>query len=165
MKGSYFSKDIRELFVLLGSHAVRYVIVGGEAVIYHGHARLTGDVDIFYDRTQDNTKRLYDALIAFWKGSVPGIGSAGEFLSSGVIVQFGAPPNRVDLLNAIDGVSFEEAWASRVKVEMESAGERTTLHYLGLAELIRNKRAAGRPKDLEDLKYLDAVKESPSKKS
>jgi len=62
MNPSYFSPDILEFLRLLSIHKVRYLIVGGEAVIYYGHARLTGDIDIFYDRTKENTKALFEDL-------------------------------------------------------------------------------------------------------
>jgi len=62
MESSYFSPDIQEFIRLLFIHKVRYLIVGGEAVIYYGYARLTGDIDFFYERTKQNTKSLYTAL-------------------------------------------------------------------------------------------------------
>src|SRR5690625_2682985 len=73
MKPGYFSEDIEEFLQLLHKHAVRYMIVGGEAVIYYGHPRLTGDVDIFYGLSIENINRLYNALLEFWNGDIPGI--------------------------------------------------------------------------------------------
>ena len=96
---STFSPDIREFLRLLHAHGVRYLIVGGEAVIFYGHARLTGDVDFFYDIDFDNARRLFAALDEFWEGSVPGLGCPEELAAPGVIVQFGVPPNRIDLMN------------------------------------------------------------------
>jgi hypothetical protein len=151
---AYFSSDIREFIVLLHHHAVRYVVVGGEAVIHYGHARLTGDIDFFYDRSPENAQALYDVLLAFWSNNVPGLSAASELLEDGVIVQFGRPPNRIDLLNRIDGVGFAEAWESRVTVSLEVPDGSVPLHFLGIEDLIRNKEAAGRPKDLDDLAYL-----------
>jgi threonine dehydrogenase-like Zn-dependent dehydrogenase len=74
----------------------------------------------------------------------------------GVIVQFGVPPHRADLVNRIDGVSFDEAWAGRVRVHLVGGSRRITVHYIGAEALIANKRAVGRHKDLEDLRYLSA---------
>jgi hypothetical protein len=150
----YFSSDIRDFIVLLHRHEVRYVVVGGEAVIHYGHARLTGDIDFFYDRTAENTQALFQALLTFWSGTVPGLNTAGELEEEGVIVQFGRPPNRIDLLNQIDGVTFAKAWETRITVLVETAEDAVPLHYLGLENLIRNKEAVGRPKDLDDLAYL-----------
>jgi hypothetical protein len=156
LEATHFSSDILDFIKLLYRHHVRYVVVGGEAVIYHGHARLTGDVDFFYDLSADNVEALYRVLEEFWAGDVPGIKRPEELLEDGVIVQFGRPPNRIDLLNRIDGVAFSEAWLDRVSAFIEEMEEATPVYYAGLGTLIRNKEAAGRPKDLEDLAYLQA---------
>jgi len=65
MSKTFFSSDIVEFLFLLNKHKVKYIIVGGEAVIYYGHARLTGDIDIFYDRGKENCIRLFEALSEF----------------------------------------------------------------------------------------------------
>ena len=156
---SHFSKDTQEFLLLLARHRVNYVIVGGEAVIYHGHARLTGDVDFYYEGSRENTLKLYEALNSFWSGDIPGVSSWEELTESGIILQFGVPPNRIDLLNFIDGVAFEEAWENRVEVTIEISGKTVPVYFLGLNELIKNKEAMKRPKDLEDLKYLWKAKE------
>ena len=158
MKPQVFSTDIQEFLRLLAQHQVRYMIVGGEAVIYHGYARLTGDVDLFYDSAPDNAGRLYEALRAFWAGTVPGVAAPAELSSPGAIIMFGRPPNRLDLVNRIDGVGFAEAWDSRVLVVIPVAGEDVAVHYIGLDALLQNKRAIGRPKDQEDLVYLEAAR-------
>jgi len=151
---SSFSPDVQEFLRLLHVHDVRYLIVGGEAVIFYGHARLTGDVDFFYDIDFDNVRRLFAALDEFWEGSVPGLGHPEELADSGFIVQFGVPPNRIDLMNRIDGVRFDEAWQTRTVVPLEVGEHVVPVNYVGLDALIRNKRAAARPKDMDDLPYL-----------
>ncbi len=151
---SSFSPDILDFIRLLHAHEVRYLIVGGEAVIYYGHARLTGDVDFFYDRDPENARRLHAALDEFWSGSIPGLSGSEELTEQGLIIQFGVPPNRIDLLNRIDAVDFAEAWARRTSVSLDDDDDSVPVHYLGLAELIRNKEGAGRPKDLDDLPFL-----------
>jgi hypothetical protein len=152
----HFSPDTREFLRLLHAHSVRYLIVGGEAVIYYGHSRLTGDVDLFFQRDEENIRRLFAALLEFWEGDIPRVSSADELLQPGVVVQFGAPPNRIDLLNAIDGVSFPEAWEDRETAILGLPAGEVPLPYIGLDGLIQNRRAAARPKDLEDLQYLRA---------
>ena len=154
MDPSYLSPDILEFIRLLSAHEVRYLIVGGEAVIYYGHARLTGDVDFFYDRTKDNTRVLFAALKEFWGGKVPGSEEHSEYMKKGAIIQFGCPPNRIDLFNAISGVIFEKAWLNRIQERVAIEDRTYSLFYIGLEDLIRNKRHAKRYKDLEDLKYL-----------
>ena len=106
IESSHFSPDTVEFIRLFGAHQARYVVVGGEAVIYHGYPRFTGDINFFFSDAPDNVEAVFAALREFWGGTVPGIQSAQELAEPGVIVQFGRPPNRIDLLNRIDGVEF-----------------------------------------------------------
>lgn len=154
MTASHFPQDFLDIFVLLRKHGVRFLIVGAEAVIYHGYARLTGDIDLFYEPSLKNRRALFAALREFWSGEVPGIGSVQDLARKGMIIQFGYPPNRIDLLNAISGVTFNEAWKGRISENLQVRGQTIAVCYIGLAALIKNKKAVGRPKDLEDLKYL-----------
>jgi hypothetical protein len=87
-----FSPDVREFLRLLQVHAVHFVIIGGEAVIFYGHIRVTGDIDVFYDPAPDNAARMYAALSDFWEGSIPQIDDPSELESPGVVFQFGVPP-------------------------------------------------------------------------
>jgi hypothetical protein len=158
VRAAHFSPDVGELIETLGRHGVRYLLVGGEAVIYHGYPRLTGDVDFFYEQTSDNSTRLFAALEEFWGGSVPAVASARELLEPGVVVQFGRPPHRVDLISAIDGVTFEAAWPHRIEEGIVFDDARSSpLPIIGLADLVRNKRAAGRHKDLDDAERLELI--------
>ena len=136
MKSSYFSKDVKEFFYFLNKYEVKYLIVGGEAVIYYGYARLTGDIGIFYQLSEENADRLYEALKEFWGDTIPGLEKKEELGRKGWILQFGVPPNRIDLVNTIDGISFDDAWKHKV------------------TEHIRINKKVKRPKDLEDLKFL-----------
>lgn len=155
MRGDHFSPDVQELIGLLAKHGVHCLLVGGEAVIYHGYPRLTGDVDFWYEQTPDNVARLFAALLEFWGGPVPGVAAEDELLQPKIIVQFGRPPHRVDLLSAVDGLTFGEAWARRVHEQIEREdGSSHPLHVIGLAELVRNKQATGRHKDLDDVEHL-----------
>ncbi|HUF49864.1 MAG TPA: DUF6036 family nucleotidyltransferase [Longimicrobiales bacterium] len=154
----YFSPDSCAFIELLHRHGVRYVIVGGEAVIFHGHARLTGDIDFFFGPETGNGSRLFAALDQFWSGDIPGIESVEELTDQSLILQFGRPPNRIDLMNHIEGVSFEDVWRGRVEAVLVTSEGELSVSYIGLDELIRNKRAAGRPRDLDDLAYLEATR-------
>ena len=156
----HFSPDIQEFLRLLHQHEVHYVITGGEAVIYHGHARLTGDVDFFYDQGEENARKLYDALNEFWDGDIPDVETSSELTQPGLILQFGRPPNRIDLINQIDGVGFGEAWDTRITVTLAGETGDVPVYYLALAALTANKKAAGRPKDLQDIEYLDSAGDS-----
>jgi hypothetical protein len=154
LETSSFSPDIREFLRLLSVYGVRAVVVDGEAVIFYGHIRVTGDIDLYYDRSPENAGRLFDALEEFWQGVIPELEDSSELEQPGVIFQFGVPPNRIDLLNDIDGVDFETVWGGRTQVELQSGSTNVLLSYIGLEELIRNKEASARPKDLEDLPFL-----------
>ena len=153
--GAHFSPDTRSFLKLLHDHGVRYLIVGGEAVIFHGHVRLTGDVDFFFQADASNASRLFSALGVFWDGEIPSIEEARELTDSGLVLQFGRPPNRIDLINDIEGVTFDEAWAHRVEATLVTGDQEIPILYIGLDDLIRNKRASGRPRDLDDLAYLE----------
>ena len=157
MKASHFSADCLEFITLLHKHDVKYVIVGGEAVIYHGHIRLTGDVDFFYDRSTQNCSNLFKVLHEFWEGDIPGGLSINDLEAKGYFIQFGVPPNRIDLMNKIDGVTFDEVWENRVIDEVESIQKTIPVYFIGLMELIKNKSSSARPKDQEDLNYLNSI--------
>ncbi len=157
MKSSYFSSDVQEFIRALSNHDIRYLIVGGEAVIYHGNARLTKDFDFFYEPTVENAKKLYAALDDYWAGEIPGLKSFEGLLLIGATVQFGDTPNMIVLYNSLTGVSFQEAWESKVEESIRIGGKKYPVYYIGLEELIANKRALKRDIDKEDLKYLKAL--------
>ena len=151
---SAFSPDVQDFLRALHAHEVKFMIVGGEAVIFYGHIRVTGDIDVYYDREHDNAVSLFKALEEFWQGEIPELEGPSELEKHGVIFQFGVPPNRIDLLNDIDGVDFESAWRRRTLVVLESHSGSIPFSYIGLKDLIQNKRASGRPKDQDDLPFL-----------
>lgn len=103
---------------------------------FHGRPRFTKDIDVFIEPSPENAERLLGALADFGFGSL-GL-TAGDFTSPGTIVQLGVAPNRIDLLTAIDGVTFDEAWAHRVAGPFGTA----TVEYISLDDLIRNKHGA-----------------------
>lgn len=157
MSPSAFSSDCNEFISILHKHDVKWVIVGGEAVIYYGHIRLTGDVDFFYDHDPQNALRLFNALNEFWDNYIPGAITVDDLKQSGNIIQFGVPPNRIDLISEIEGVSFNEVWENKVTDEITTPIGELRVYYIGLRELIVNKSKVKRPKDLEDLKYLKSI--------
>jgi hypothetical protein len=143
------TKDFEELFACLNRHAVKAVIVGGYALAFHAKPRFTKDIDVFVEPTADNAVRSLQALGDFGFGEL-GL-STDDFSRPGSIVQLGVAPNRVDLVTTIDGVSFDEVWKGRVAGQYGSA----PVCYIGRAELVRNKRAAGGAQDLADLEALE----------
>ena len=156
LAGAGFSSDILIFLRLLAKQRVCYLIVGGEAVIYHGYPRLTGDIDFFYKNTEPNSRRLFAALLEFWENQIPGVSSADELREDGIILQFGRPPHRIDLMNRIDGVTFRRAWPSRVRVRFKTKFGLVPAFYISLRFLLANKKKSGRPKDLDDAVFLRA---------
>jgi predicted nucleotidyltransferase len=154
----HFSSDALEFLQLLYNTNVEYLIIGGEAVIYYGFARLTGDIDLFYHRTPGNIENLYKALTEFWGGSIPGLDEPGDLDDRDAVFQFGVPPNRLDLLADLENVPFKEAWKQRRTETIQLEHEQIEVYFIGLDHLIENKKNANRPKDQEDLKYLTALK-------
>lgn len=140
--------DFREFVASLNEHEVRYLVAGGYAVAFHGHPRYTKDIDIWIERDPENARKLLDALEAFGFGSV-GLREE-DFLTSDHIIQLGYPPNRIDLLTDLQGVSFSEAFESKATEEIDGV----PIHFIGLEALKRNKRAVGRHQDLADLENL-----------
>lgn len=142
------SSDFEDLLACLNGRSVRAVLVGGHALAFHGHPRYTKDLDVFVEPSPTNAALIIDALADFGFG---GLGlTVEDFASPGKIVQLGVSPNRIDLITAIDGVTFDEAWAGRA----EGTFGRQPVAYLGRTEFVKNKRAAGRPQDLAD---IDAI--------
>jgi predicted nucleotidyltransferase len=154
IEATHFSPDSLAFIRLLAEHEVRYLIVGGEAVILHGRSRLTGDVDFFFANDTSNVERLFAALDEFWDGDVPGLDAASDLTPDGMIIQFGLPPNRIDLINSITGVDFSEAWLGKVDAVVVDGDTEIPIRYIGLEALVKNKKATGRPKDLDDASYL-----------
>ncbi len=157
MTGEHLAPDIQELVRLLDAHGVRYLLVGGEAVIHHGYPRLTGDVDFFFEQTRENGDRLFAALREFWGGDVPAVADASELLDPDVILQFGRPPNRVDLIGRLGTISFRQAWRRRVREVLRTQAGEVPLPIIGLADLVESKLQAGRHKDLDDVEHLLAI--------
>jgi hypothetical protein len=142
------TRDLGEFIELLNAHGVEYLLVGGWAFAFHATPRYTGDLDFFLKCDLPNALRLESVLKEFGFGTLEGLKES--FLQPGRILQFGLPPNRIDILTQIDGVEFGEAWPDRVAGELDGV----PVQFISREWLIRNKAAAGRPKDLADLEAL-----------
>lgn len=138
----------RDLFECLNSAGVKYLVLGGYAVNYHGHHRNTKDVDVWIAVEAENAERVSKALqrFGFAAASVP----PQKFLSKGHIFVFGREPFRVDILTDPSGVEFEDCYARRVETTLDGV----RLPFIALDDLKVNKRASARPKDLADLEEL-----------
>jgi hypothetical protein len=141
--------DFLDLLRSLSDAEARFLVVGAYAVSYHAEPRATGDLDLWVEATAENARRVHAALAAF--GAPLDELTVEDLADERTIFQIGVPPRRIDILTSITGVSFTEAWPERVEA---SYGE-VRFPLLGRAELIKNKRAVGRPKDLLDLELLE----------
>ncbi len=142
------NRDFKEFAESLNARGVEYLVVGGYALAAHGHPRYTGDIGFWVRPSAENFARLLDALTDFGFGS---LGLKVSDFNADTVVQLGQPPRRIDILTAIDGVSFVECFMRREPVELDGV----PLHIIGLADFKANKRASGRLKDLADLESLD----------
>ncbi len=144
-------KDLREFVELLNSRSIDYVIVGAFAVGKHGFPRSTGDIDFLVRMSTENAEGLEKVFEDFGLGSLDLV--AADFLQPGQTIQVGRPPNRIDVLTSISGVGFAEVWASREAGEIDGI----PVSFIAKDLLIRNKRSAGRPKDLIDAAELESI--------
>lgn len=143
--------DLNEFVALLNSWKVEYLVVGGYAVAFHGHPRFTGDIDFLVRATPDNAQRLLDVLREFGFRSLNL--TLEDLTTEGRVVQLGRPPNRIDLLTRISGVTFEEAWAGRISGNLGAH----RVDFLGWDALIQNKTVTGRDKDRADVTKLLSI--------
>jgi predicted nucleotidyltransferase len=143
--------DFRDLLVELSDAAAEFVVLGGHAVAFHGHPRATKDLDVLVRATEENAERVYAALAAFGAPlSVFEVGAA-DFTTYDGVLQIGLPPRRIDILNRADGITFDEAVQDHCSIAIDGR----TIPIIGLAPLLKNKRAAGRPQDLADVAILE----------
>lgn len=141
--------DFEELLRLLEEHDIEYMIVGGYAVAYHGFPRFTKDIDLFFRLTSENAIRLRQALVVFGfrEEELP----IEAFTTTGNVLTFGMAPTRVDLINEIDGVTYDEARPNVVRGKYGAV----EVTFIGLADLLKNKKATPRTKDKGDVEELE----------
>lgn len=144
------NRDWSEFLCVLIGRRVRFVLIGGHAVAGHGEPRFTEDLDVFVEPTLANARRLRAALADFGFGE--DLPPAKDLAAPDKVFMVGRKPNRIDILTGIDGVSFTDAWASRVEAKFEAS----PLFVIGREALLVNKRASGRRKDLLDIAMLEA---------
>lgn len=144
-------EDFRDLLVELHDAGASFVVVGGHAVAFHGHPRATKDLDVLVLAEPDNAKRVYAALAAFGAPLDAFDVGAEDFSSYDGILQLGVPPRRIDIINHADGITFAEAVADGQTFEVDGRA----IPIIGLAALLKNKRAVKREQDLADVKALE----------
>jgi len=140
--------DFKDFLRLLNSHNVRYLLVGGYAVGYHGYPRATGDMDIWIELSELNSKKVTSACRDF--GMPNEEISEDLFLEKNKVIRMGVPPVRLEVITSASGVAFDECYSNREVVEIDGI----PINFISLQDLKKNKRAAGRHKDLEDIDHL-----------
>jgi hypothetical protein len=149
MADKLLHQDFVDLLRAFAAADVRFLVVGAYALALHGLPRATGDLDVWIDPTPANARRAYGALRDF---GAPLANLREEDLTNrDLVFQMGVAPVRIDVLMSISGVVFDEAWERRT----ETVFEGVRFPVIGLDDLIQNKRACGRPKDLVDLEILE----------
>lgn len=142
------NSDFSELLSNLNGCRARYLVVGGQAVIHYAEPRYTKDLDILVEPSERNARRVHRALLHFM-GDLDTVGPA-TLSKPGLLLKLGRAPVRIDILTSIPGVRFDTAWRNRVVTRIGSV----SVKVIALRDLIRNKRAVGRPQDLVDLESL-----------
>lgn len=141
--------DFRDLFAALNEAGAKYLLVGGYALAYHSHPRYTRDLDVWVEPSDANARAVMTALGAF--GAPLGELRVSDLAGADVVFQIGVPPNRIDVVTGIDGLTFAEAWPNR----LHAAFGDQPIAVISRLDLVRNKRASGRPQDLLDAERLE----------
>ncbi len=148
------TKDFKDLLRAFNANAVKYLIIGGHAFSVHSEPRTTKDLDLFIRSDPENAKAAFRALAQF---GAPLQGMSEADFVDGTTFQIGQPPNRIDVLQQISGITFDEAWPNRIVGDID--GE-VPAPVISRGDLIRNKLASGREQDLLDVKVLRAAEKS-----
>lgn len=144
----FVNSDFTDLLRLFNDNNVRYLIIGGYAVIQYAEPRFTKDLDLWISTDTANAAAVYNALSEF--GAPLADLTAADFAEEGYFYQMGVPPVRVDILMGIPGLAFENAWQRREEVAFDDL----LVSFIARQDLIESKRAAGRPQDLIDIDLL-----------
>ncbi len=156
------NSDFRDLLRIFNAAKVRYLVVGGYAVMKYAEPRYTKDLDLWIDATPKNARAVFKALKEF--GAPLANLTEADFSTEGFFYQMGRPPARVDIVMSIEGVRFADAWRERVATDFHGVPSQ----IIGRKHLITNKRAIGRPQDLMDVTNLlesERVGEKPPQES
>ncbi len=151
-------KDFREFIELLNGHEVKYLVIGGYAVNFHGYPRYTKDIDLWLWMRESNIEKLIMAIKDFGFGSLNI--DTEDFMTPENIVQLGYEPYRIDLLVDVEGADFEECYERRKEAELDG----TKINFLSLQDLVTAKKKTGRLQDLADAEQLEKLDKRKKKK-
>jgi hypothetical protein len=143
------NSDYKDILYALSEEKVSFILVGAYALAVHGYPRSTGDIDLWIMPEKNNAEALMRALIRF--GAPADTVSSDDFQIENNVFQIVVAPRRVDIITSLDGLTFDEAFEHSVLTEIDSI----PVHVLSVPDLIRNKRATGRTKDIADAETLE----------
>lgn len=143
--------DFRAFLRLLNRHRVKYLVIGGYAVGYHGYPRYTGDLDIYVALSPANGRALVKVFCEF--GFADDDLTPEFFLDRGQVIRLGREPFKLEIVNEIDGVTFDECYAHRLRARREGLA----INFISLGDLLKNKRASDRDKDRQDVSKLTTL--------
>jgi predicted nucleotidyltransferase len=141
-------QDFIEFVEFLNKHQVKYIVVGAYALSFHGRPRNTGDLDIWIKPDAENVRRMVRVIADFGFDQLRL--TEDDFLRENYVTQLGYPPLRIDILNAISGVDFDEAYNARVETDIDGL----QISFISAKDFIKNKQVSGRAKDLADIESL-----------
>jgi hypothetical protein len=143
--------DFRDVLLALGAHSVRFLVVGAHALAAHGVPRVTGDLDLWVEPTAANASQVWRALAAFGAPLATLGVRESDFSTLDQVIQLGLPPYRIDIMTSISGVEFGPAYEEALHGTLFDV----PVQFINREAFLRNKRASGRPKDLEDIRTLE----------
>src|SRR5579872_5746959 len=156
-RSSPMYQDYKDLLSAVHAHGVKYLVVGGFAVIYHAQPRFTKDMDLFVKADLENAQAIYAALASFG-APLQGI-RPEDFTDRNSFFRFGREPKGIDILPAIPGVDFDAAWERRVETTIDTASGQKAF-FISADDLIASKLASGRTRDLADAEDIRKARES-----
>jgi predicted nucleotidyltransferase len=142
-------QDLKEFIKLLIEKKVEYLIVGGFAVTFHSRAKFTEDMDVWIKKTKSNAKKIFNVLNEFGFGNIEL--NEDDFLKPGFVIQLGYPPNRIDIMTDLEGLTFANAYK---KSKPGIIFKNLEVRYLSYNDLLLNKQKVSRPKDIFDIEWI-----------
>ena len=143
----FATPEFSELLSTFNDHGVKYLVVGGFAVMKYSEPRYTKDLDVWIEVSRENSAKVFAALRDFG-ARLEGIGE--QDFAEGGFYQMGRPPSRIDIMMSLDGVEFEAAWKNRTPAEFRGV----SVNFIGKEDLLRNKEISGRHQDLADIEKI-----------
>ncbi|QQS48691.1 MAG: nucleotidyltransferase [Acidobacteriota bacterium] len=142
------NQDYKDMLSSLKEEKVEFIVVGAFALAGHGFPRATGDIDIWVRNTGENAEKIIRSLARF--GAPISDLSIADLTTSDLVIQIGVEPCRIDIITGVNGLEFDEAWKNRLRINVDNID----FDILSKQDLLKNKLAAGREKDLGDIAWL-----------